>query len=135
MVPLPEEGEEYTKKNAFPMGLVRRLDKSAETFTVLHVVRARFEDRAMVIHMLKHTSRKLISRDIMEVIIINTGSGKNERTKKGLWLEVLKALFGSYAIPVAVDILNKNPPSTEKLCPALLALRGGRLYYVSEAES
>ena len=81
--------------------------------------------------MLKVSAKTVFARVFIEQMWIWAGRGRNG---KGWWTEILVTLLGAYANNPSLDLITSRLPPANSPSPALLALRGVRGAFITEAE-
>jgi putative DNA primase/helicase len=85
----------------------------------------------VALYVLKVSAKTVFARTHIEQLWIWTGRGRNG---KGWWTEVLATLLGTYATSPSLDMITSKLPPANSPSPALLALRGVRGAFITEAE-
>ena len=85
----------------------------------------------VTLYVLKVSAKTVFARTHIEQLWIWTGRGRNG---KGWWTEILATLLGTYATNPSLDMITSKLPPANSPSPALLALRGVRGAFITEAE-
>lgn len=83
-------------------------------------------------YMLTVLSVSLVGTNILELLHIMSGTGRNGKSKIA---ELMGLTFGDYYEPISATLLTREQPSADKPRPELLILKNKRLIIASEPEN
>ena len=125
------QGGTYKHKVVFPPSIVSKLEELAKDVPALLVLYSCFESWEVALYVLKLSAKTIFARTRIEQLWVWLGRGRNG---KGWLMEVLSTLLGTYATNPSLDLVTSKLPPANGPSPALLALRGVRGAFITEAE-